>query len=293
MNAKLLTKEKIKALFPARNKNANKGDFGRVAIVGGSSEFAGSVFLAGSAALRGGAGYTALFVPEELLSAFYLKLPEAILYPSSAGKELCFEEKYFEKLLSYDAIAFGMGAKNTDETLAAVQYLVSTYTGKLLLDADALNALSRLSGGEKRALFSHRECDVLITPHPKEFARLTGKTVEEIVQNPVDAAIAFSWDYGVSVLLKGSSSVIASGKKTAINEAGTPAQAKGGSGDLLSGLCASLMATGLPVFDAACAGAFLAGTAAELAVKETGENALLASDVVQKIGAATLKIQEK
>ena len=288
----ILTNETIKKLLPSRKKNANKGDFGKVAIVGGCTEFAGAPYLATKAALKSGAGYTTLFVPEGLVGAYLLKAPEATLEKISDGTSLSFCEQYFEKLLNYDAIAFGMGAKNTADTLSAVTYLLETYEGKLLLDADALNALSTLAGGKKRTLFSRKKCDVLLTPHIKEFSRLTGKTVKALTENGLAAATAFAWDhFGVTVLLKGAATYITDGKREAENQTGTPAQAKGGSGDLLSGLCAGLMATGLDCFSAGCVGSFLAGRAAELAVETTGEYSLLASDVIDKLGAAFLSVQ--
>lgn len=288
----ILTNETIGKLLPRRKKNANKGEFGKVAIVGGCSEYAGAPYLAAKAALRSGAGYTALFLPEGLIPAYLLKSPEATIEKISDGDSLAFCDQYFEKLLTYDAIAFGMGAKNTADTLSAAEYLLETYEGKLLLDADAINALSSLSNNKKRTLFSRKKCDVLLTPHVKEFSRLSGKSLKQLETNGKDAATAFAWDhFGITVLLKGSTTFITDGKREAENETGTPAQAKGGSGDLLSGLCAGLMASGLDCFSAGCAGAFLAGRAAEIAETETGEYAMLASDVIDKLGAAFLSIK--
>ena len=185
-----------------------------------------------------------------------------------------------------------MGTGVSEDVFQGVCYLLKEYTGRLLLDADALNSLAKYGRDRLSEIFENKKCDVLLTPHLKEFSRLTGKEISEILAAGLDAPKEFSEKYGVTVLLKGAATVISDGQRTAINVSGTSAQAKGGSGDVLSGLVAGLCAGGLSAFDGAVAGAYLAGKAAELAAETTGEYSLTASDEIECLGRAFLSLEK-
>lgn len=292
--AEILTGERVKEMLPPRFSDSNKGDYGKTAILAGSARYSGAAVLALSGALRGGAGYVAAGVPEKLIFPLIGKIPEALLLPLSRGKRWKFSEKLLKNILGYDSLAAGMGMENTAETAKIVSFLLSRYTGKLILDADGLNALARrYSAGGAADVLRIKSCAAAITPHPAEFARLTGLGVEEIRKNGEEIAEKYAAENGVTVLLKGAAgnkSVITDGKNTFLNATGNSGMAKGGSGDVLSGLIASIAASGAGVFEAACAGAYLAGKAAEIAVKETGEYSLTASAEAEKIGAAFLSL---
>ncbi len=287
----LVGRKEAAALLPPRKRNTHKGTYGKTAIVAGSAKYTGAAYLASSAALKSGAGYTYLFAPEQLLSLYALKLPEVLLAQIGEGDRISFTEKNFEKLLSFDSIAFGMGAEVSEDVFAGVKYLLKTYKGKLILDADALNSLAKYGRNTFEELFAGKKCDVLVTPHIKEFSRLTGECVGALLEKGLDAPKSFAQNYGVTVLLKGAATVVSDGKKTAVSVAGTPAQAKGGSGDVLAGVIAGLCAGGLSAFDGGCAGAYLAGTAAELAAKETGEYSMTACDEIAFLGKAFLSLR--
>lgn len=288
----LVGREEVAALLPKRNRNSHKGTYGRVAVVAGSEAYTGAAYLSAAAALRSGAGYTFLFLPEKILPSFVLKLPEVLLSPLGKGGRVSFSETEFEKLLPFSAVAFGMGTDVSEDVFQGVCYLLKEYTGRLLLDADALNSLAKYGRDRLSEIFENKKCDVLLTPHIKEFSRLTGKEISEILAAGLDAPKEFAEKYGVTVLLKGAATVISDGQRTAINVSGTPAQAKGGSGDVLSGLVAGLCAGGLSVFDGAVAGAYLAGKAAELAAETTGEYSLTASDEIECLGRAFLSLEK-
>lgn len=292
--AEILTGERVKEMLPPRFSDSNKGDYGKTAILAGSAKYSGAAALALSGALRGGAGYVAAGVPEKLIFPLIGKVPEALLLPLSRGKRWKFSEKRLKNILGYDSLAAGMGMENTAETAKIVSFLLSRYTGKLILDADGLNALARrYSACGAADVLRNKSCAAAITPHPAEFARLTGLGVEEIRKNGEEIAAKYAAENGVTVLLKGAAgnkSVITDGENTFLNATGNSGMAKGGSGDVLSGLIASIAASGAGVFEAACAGAYLAGKAAEIAVKETGEYSLTASAEAEKIGAAFLSL---
>lgn len=288
----LIGDKNVSKLLPKRKRNSHKGTYGKAAIVAGSGEYTGAAYLSAAACLRAGAGYTALFVPKELLPYYVLKLPEALLFPLNEGDRVAFTEKNFKKLLAYDCIAYGMGMGASMDTALGAEYLLRTYTGKLLLDADALNSLAQYKAEALAQIFAEKKCDVIITPHCKEFSRLTGESVRSILEKGLSAPFEFAKMHRVTVLLKNAVSVVTDGEKTAVNAAGTAGQAKGGSGDVLSGAIAGLCASGLSVFDGAVAGAYLAGRAAEIAAEEFGEYSLLATDVIARLGKAFLSVTE-
>ncbi|MBQ7369031.1 MAG: NAD(P)H-hydrate dehydratase [Clostridia bacterium] len=275
-----LTKNYVSGLLPKRKRNTHKGDYGKAAIVGGSEAYTGAAYLSAAACVRSGAGYTALFVPETIFPYYVLKIPEVLLKKQGNPAEL----------LSYDSIAYGMGMGVSREVADGAVWLVENYAGKLILDADALNSLAKYEN--IAALFSRKQCDVLLTPHVKEFSRLSGESVEEILKKGLTAAEAFSERHGVGVLLKNAYSAISCQGKTLVNTRGTAGQAKGGTGDVLSGVIAGLCASGLSLFDGACAGAYAVGLAAELAGEKISEYSLLASDLISYMGRAFLRITE-
>lgn len=263
--AEIWEKEDVKRYFPPRASHTHKGSFGNAAIFAGS-KYTGAAFLAAGACLKSGAGYTRLIVPKEIYSFAIGKLPACVL-------------KAYEgigDLLSSNAVALGMGAEPSEHFYEFLKNLISHYTGTLVLDADALNTLS-LFGVD---VLKKKQCNVIITPHIGEFSRLTKKSVQEILREPVELATEFAKAYGVVVVLKNNRSVIADGERVAINTTGSPALAKGGSGDVLSGLLAGTVSRGVPGFEAACVASFVLGKAGEYAAREMGEYAPDATDVI-------------
>ena len=158
---------------------------------------------------------------------------------------------------------------------------------KLILDADGLNSLAIYANVEN---LKEKKCDVLITPHLKEFVRLSGLSMAEIKSSPVALAREFAKKYEISLLLKGASTIITNGEKTCLNVTGTSAQARGGSGDVLSGLIGGLCAQGLSLLDGACLGSYLVGVAAELATEKLTEYVALPSDFIEFFGGAFKKV---
>jgi len=289
--ARLMTKEECAAMLPKRKKNSHKGTYGRAAIVAGSEQYTGAAYLSAAACLRSGAGYTALFVPKGILPWYVLKLPEALLKPLNGGGMYEFNAKTMEELLPYDSVAYGMGMGVSKAVAEGAAWLMEHYSGKLILDADGLNSLAVYKKDELQKLFKNKKCDVLLTPHVKEFSRLTGMEIEEILAGGLTVAKEFAKSHGVSVLLKGAVSTVTDGDKIAVISTGNSGQAKGGSGDVLSGVIAGLCAMGASAYDGGALGGYIAGRAAELAAVEYGEYSLLATDVIAYLGGTFLEIQ--
>lgn len=291
--ATLSCKENIVKLLPKRKRNSHKGTYGKAAIVAGSIEYSGAAALSSLACLRSGAGYTCLFTPKDLAEKCFFREPELLVKSLNDGGRYAFKEEMLQELLPYNAIAYGMGMGVSKDVALGAAWLIENYQGKLILDADALNSLAKeYAKIELKTLFKKKECEVLLTPHLKEFSRLSGKEVVEILESGTFAPLAFAKEFGVSLLLKNAVTILTDGQGTKLNITGNSGLAKGGSGDVLSGLIAGLCASGLSAFDGGVAGAYLMGKAAEIATKEVGEYALIARDVIANLGAAFLSLRE-
>ncbi|MBO5240967.1 MAG: hypothetical protein J6B56_06085 [Clostridia bacterium] len=148
----VLDQKTVASLLPKRKRNTNKGDYGKAAIVAGSEEYTGAAYLAAAACLRAGAGYTALFVPENIFPYYVLKMPEVLLKKFDR----------LEDLLIYDSIAYGMGMGVSEKVADGAAWLIGHFTGKLILDADALNSLAKYRNLSE--VFAQKKGDVLLSP---------------------------------------------------------------------------------------------------------------------------------
>lgn len=273
----LQEKEDVATLLPPRPLDSHKGRNGRALLLVGSEQYTGAALLASAAALRTGAGLLTAAVPRLVKPAFSC-LPEAMCSPvGSTGtwdRENCAAAKLLLKDRQAIGVGSGMGEIEDPSLLAAA---METKT-PLVLDADALNALSA-----HRELFGSLHESVILTPHPGEMARLTGESVRAIQNAPMEYAWNAARRWHCVVLLKGATSCISDGRRIVLNTSGNPGLAKGGSGDTLTGILTALLAQGLPPMDAACAAAYLLGASADTALKLLETRMLLASDVTNAI----------
>ncbi len=281
--------EDVAKHFPERTQNTNKGNYGKSAIVGGSRDFVGAAMLSANSltALKTGIGYSYLYVPRDLFPLYANKNPECIV---STFKDdngfLTYDEDALKKLLKFDSIGFGMGVGVSEDNYKILTYLLKNYKGKLLIDADGLNTLSKY-GVE---VLKKASCKVVLTPHVKEFSFLSGYSTPEILQDGVAKAKAFAKKYGVTLALKSSVSIITDGKDVCLNVTGNSGLAKAGSGDVLSGLITGLNARIDDVFESAKVGCYILGKACEIATKKQNEYTVTASDVIACIGTAINKL---
>lgn len=261
----ILSGGQIKKFYPVRKRNSHKGTYGSCNIIAGSKKYAGAAVLSLKGALRSGCGYVKLTSCEYVKSLLVPKLPQ-VIFPD-------------EPDLTSQAIAIGMGMGAMQETYDAVKSLLKNYSGSLIIDADGLNALSEFGVD----ILKEKNCKVILTPHLKEFSRLTKFGVQEILGNPVEFSKKFSKKYGVILLLKGAASIICEGDRVAVNTRGTTALAKGGSGDILSGFMCGCLARGLAPFDAVSCAAYTLGVSAEIASKEKTDYCATADDIIKNL----------
>ena len=281
---KLIEREDVKKILPKRRRNSHKGSYGRVAVVGGSEEYFGAGYLSCLSALKSGVGYTAWFLPKELLKSAYLKLPEVLLISTNDGGRYEFNEETCQKLCGYDSIALGMGLGVSESVYKTVLYLFENYKGKLLLDADGLNSISAFGSVDDFAKI--KACQVVITPHVKELSRLVGVSVSDLQKEPLRYGVELTKKYPITLLQKGASTLIFNGGKAVLSTSGCSAQAKGGSGDVLSGLIAGLLAQGANCFDGAVLGSYMLGLSAEISAKKSSEYSAVPSDFIACFGEA-------
>lgn len=265
--------------FPARAAESHKGDFGLVLIVGGSRGMAGAIGLAGTAALRGGAGLVRLAVPDACLDSVAAFEPSYMTVPlpsDRAGRiALDARERVAELAERATVVACGPGMGRSPGLGALVRWLYANVPRPMVVDADALNALAVL-----RETVPPPAGPRILTPHPGEFARLLG-TGPVARQKAQAAAVGLAARLGVVVVLKGHKTCVTDGRSHWINTTGNPGMATGGSGDVLTGLIAALVSQGLAPLDASRLGVFLHGLAGDLAADKLGQESLIASDLVR------------
>lgn len=266
--------EDIKALYPDRKRNSNKGTYGTACLVAGSEQYPGAAALALSAALKSGCGYVRAAVDEKIKWSLVPVYPQAI-YSSQID-------------LSAECIAIGMGMGNTKETYDKVCYLLENYTGKLVIDADAVNALAQYGAN----VLKKAKCKVLITPHVKEFARISGYMLKNIAIKPLELAQKFAQEYNVTVHLKNAVSVTTDGKKCILSTKGNSALAKAGSGDILSGLICGGAARGLDLIQAAVSAQYVLGLTAQICAENASEYCVTASDILNNLHISVKRLTQ-
>jgi NAD(P)H-hydrate epimerase len=261
-----------------------------VLVVGGSPGLTGAAALASLAALRSGAGLVTLAVPEGVHDILEVKLTEVMTRPLPQGKEGAISLKasgVISRLSEeFDVVVIGPGLSTGGEVARVVSELVGTLEVPLLLDADGLNAMVG-----RTDLFAKRKAPLILTPHPGEMARLTGKSSAEIQADRIGNAREGAEKWRSVVVLKGAGTLVAApGGPVNVNTTGNPGMATAGMGDVLTGCIASFVGQGLSAFDAAVAGVYYHGHAADLAARMDGMVGMLAGDVIRHLPLALRRL---
>lgn len=252
-----------------RNPETNKGDYGRLGIIGGSPCMTGAVYLCASAALRSGCGLVSVAAPPEAAAILRVKLDEAMTYTlEDAGAFLA------DKTAGVIGPGMGKGEKVYATVVEAIRA-----QKPLVIDADGLNALSAY--GTKPLLEGK---NIILTPHPLELARLLQCEKEAIIQNPAESARKAADQFGCICVLKMHHTYIASFNEVWLTCTGCAGMAKGGSGDVLAGAMGAHLAVYQNALYAACLAAFCCGLAGEQASALQGETAMLPSDTIAQLG---------
>ena len=269
--------------FPKRREDSHKGDFGHVLVIAGSAGYTGAAYLASQAAIRSGSGLVTLAVPESLHAIMARKLTEVMVKPMPETKGRSLSLKAGKELLRFsekcNSFAIGPGLSQNKETAKLVRSLVAKLDGPIVLDADGINAFCGRASELKKARGA-----LILTPHPGELSRLTGKGVGEIQKNRKDIACEVAGKYNIVLVLKGRDTVVAGPDgKLYVNKTGNPGMASGGVGDILTGIIAAFLAQGVLEFNAAALGVYFHGLAGDRALKDKGPLGLIATDLLDKL----------
>lgn len=288
----LLEKSDLKDIFGYRKNYSNKSTYGYTALIGGSLKYSGAAKLANlaCAALRAGTGVVKLASPKGLINGMLPYVLESTLYPLSDDSDgnFKFDEDEIARLAgSVSVIAVGMGIGLSDDVKKLISYLLNSYDGVLIIDADGINALSQLD----KQLLAESRARVIITPHVKEFSRISGHGVNDILENPIKLAEEFACENDCIVLLKGPATVITDGVTTYLSHTGCPGMATAGSGDVLSGIITAVCGYNRDnLLMAAAASAYLNGLAGEIAQERTNPISMTAGDTAACISDAVTEI---
>lgn len=263
-----------------RQSDSHKGTYGRALLVGGSVGMTGAIAMAGAATLRSGAGLVQLAVPERCLAIVASYEPSYMTIPlegDAEGRVAALARTHLAELVDQaTVVACGPGLGQSAEIIDLVAWMYTHWSVPLVIDADALNALSA-----RLDVLASPAGPRVLTPHPGEFGRLTSRSTKDVQRQRQALAEEFAARHGVVLVLKGERSVITDGRRTRLNTTGNPGMATGGTGDILTGVITGLLAQGLSAYDAAQLGVHLHGLAGDLAAAELGQVSLIASDLLR------------
>ena len=265
----LLDDDFICSNLPRRQDDSNKGTFGKTLLVCGSSKYPGAALLASRAASSIGSGLTALSSVKEVFEQITPAIPEVTHVDFSI-------EEIIQESVKSQALVIGPGLTCTKEIEELVVSLIKGVNIPIVLDADGINVLAG-----KKSLIQDCRNQIVLTPHPKELARLLGISTNEILDNKIKIAINTACDLGCTLILKGPGTIIATkDKKMYISPFANAALAKGGTGDVLAGFIGGLIAQGLMPDVASCVGVYLHGQAGELVSRDKTVFSLLPQDLI-------------
>ena len=265
--------DEFKTLLPQRTKFSHKGDYGHALIMAGSYGKMGACVLCSRASLRSGAGLVTAHVPKKGYNIIQTAVPECmtVLDPD---QEI---QANLPDLSPYNVIAIGPGIGTSTQTQKLIKVLIQEANSPLVFDADALNILA-----ENKTWFSFLPANSVLTPHPGEFDRMAGKCQNGFER--IEKAREFAKKFRVYIVLKGAYTAVCTPLGHVwFNSTGNPGMATGGSGDVLTGIIAGFLAQRMKPFDAASLGVFVHGIAGDNAADELGEEALIASDIIEHL----------
>lgn len=269
-NIYALSRESYRNKLIKRKIYGHKGNYGRAVLVAGSIGCLGAARLATESCIRSGAGLTTLITSSEGRKLLSGSLVEGMLATFEDNEKV----KYL--LSKADAVAFGPGIKEDEESMKLLEEIIIDSPSSIIIDAGGINLLSK----NKKCLCAVKD-KVILTPHPGEMARLIGKDISYVEKNRIECSRAFAKQYKCIVLLKGYNTVVTDGKNVFINKTGNSKMASGGMGDTLTGIITALVAQGYSNMDATLLGAYIHGLAAEYSARD--RYSIIARDLIESI----------
>lgn len=275
----LIDKSLIKKLLKPRKSFSNKGNFGHACLLAGSYGMMGAAVLSSGSCIRSGVGKLTCFIPKCGYDILQISVPEAMCRT--------FGKKYLEEIpsdLDFDVLGIGPGIGNIPSHEKLLKKIFTNFSKPVVIDADALNVIS-----QKPSLYKRIPAGSILTPHPKEFERLFGKTSSDF--STIELALKKSAEYNIFIVLKGHHTFIATPNGNGyFNSTGNAGMATGGSGDVLTGIITGLLAQKYNSLQACIVGVYLHGLAGDLAAEELSQEAMKAGDIIDFLPAAFMEI---
>lgn len=282
-NCRILEEQDVRRLLTPRDDFAHKGAMGNALIIAGSYGMAGAAVLATRACLRSGVGKVTVHTPRRNYLVMQTAVPEAVM-------QMDHEETYFSESVDstdFDALGIGPGLGLVENTAIALIGQIRRTSCPIVADADALNILAN-----HQAWMQQLPSGIIMTPHPKEFDRMAGSTSNNDYERLIRAQQMAEHIKGYIILKGHHSALCMPDGHIVFNATGNSGMATAGSGDVLTGILTALLARGYDKGTACQLGMYLHGLAGDLAAKEVGKESLVASDIIQFLPKAFLKLED-
>jgi NAD(P)H-hydrate epimerase len=275
-----------------RPEDGHKGTFGKVVIIGGSVGMSGAVCLASAAALRTGSGLVTAAIPrsiQPIVAGFEPSVMTIGLRDDPESGLLTQTTDDIARLVEgRDAVGTGPGLGRSPAAAQLVRDLLLTATCPMVVDADGLNVAA------EHDLFASRgDWPCVVTPHPGEFSRLTGKSISEIERHREEMAQEFAAKHQLIVALKGRGTIVTDGVRLFRNSTGNSGMATGGTGDVLTGIVTSLLGQHLPPFEATAIAVHAHGLAGDIAAEQFTQRGMIASDLLSCLPQAWRRLENQ
>lgn len=270
--------ELIRKIYRPRKNFSHKGTYGHALLIAGEKGKMGAAVMCTKACLRAGAGLVSAMIPGDQFTIVQTALPEAMAMAHDDIESL--------EWTKYTTIGIGPGIGTGKEGATLLQEVLAHFNNAIVIDADALNILSM-----NQELLGELPPGSILSPHPKEFERLFGKTASQ--PEKIQAAKSHAQKFFIYIILKGHNSVLACPDgEIYFNSTGNPGMATGGSGDVLTGILTGLLAQGYSSKETCIMGMFIHGLAADIAVESVSQEAMIAGDIIENLGKAYLSIRD-
>ncbi|MCR4661502.1 MAG: NAD(P)H-hydrate dehydratase [Clostridia bacterium] len=291
-NIKVAIDTDTKQFINYRHNHSNKGNYGYVGLIGGCDKYSGAIKLSNLAisTLKCGAGVVKLGIPDSIRHDVVPYTLESTLFLfKSINEQIKYDENQLIEFISnLKCIGVGPGwGKPNNDYARILEFLFKNYKGRLVIDADGLNTLSE----NIELLNIDRKCELILTPHLKEFSRLTNYSIQEIEENIINISQSFAKKYNIILLLKGPSTLITDGNQIIISTTGCPGMATAGSGDVLLGFLVGMLGQNFSCIDCTWFASFLCGKAGELAQEKYTDISMTSSNTIEMIHDAIKQLR--
>ena len=281
LKLELVQESAVRPFFRRRKKDTHKGTYGHLLIIAGSLGKSGAAALAGKAALRMGAGLVTVATAASVLPSVARTMAELMTEPlaETPGKTIAAAAlpRAAGLLRGKSAVLLGPGLTTEPSTAEFVSGLLSKIKIPCVIDADGLNIVA-----SHPDVLGRLAAPAVLTPHPGEFARLAGRTTEEVLRHRLELAPQFAAKHGTTVVLKGYRTLVAAPDgRVFVNPTGNPGMASGGTGDVLAGLIAAQAVQERDLLGAVLSAVYAHGLAGDIAAERLGEKSLVAGDIIR------------